>query len=281
MSSGPIVADKVITSASNLVYSSLLDCLKSKGIKEHGQFVISGTKTVGEILERFPAVARNIVVSTAMLENPKDAQALEPLLRLARTAGAKEKLTVIALSKPLFEKLDVAGTHAPILVARTPEVLQAHLEEDAEGLEILCAMGDPANVGALIRSASAFGASKIILLQESASPFHPKAVRAASGTTFLMKFANGPSIRELPALLRTKKVTGPIFALEMLGESVETYAWPKNARLLIGEEGQGVPEPDAFTPLSISMQNGVESLNATVAASIALFAAKASRDRRR
>ena len=288
-SSGPIVADKTITSASNPIYTTLLECLKSKGIKEHQLFLISGSKTVGEVLTRFPKSARTLLLSTSMLEDPKMASEIAPLIQLAksirgpqglsRPGEADSKLSVIALSKPLFEKLDISGTHAPILAARTPEVATADLSKTPNGLEVLCALGDPANLGALVRSAAAFGVSRLVLLQESASPFHPKAVRAASGTTFLMDFASGPSIRALPDQLAQKTAVGPIFALDMFGASVDSFEWPQDARLLIGEEGQGVPEPERFTALSIPMQNGVESLNATVAASVALFAAKTSRSR--
>ena len=66
-------------------------------------------------------------------------------------------------------------------------------------------------------------------------------------------------------------LNGTILALDMHGKNLGTFTWPRNARLLIGEEGQGVPASKAFEFLSIPMAREVESLNATVAASIALY----------
>jgi TrmH family RNA methyltransferase len=108
------------------------------------------------------------------------------------------------------------------------------------------------------------------LLKECATPFHPKAVRAASASTMLTPLAKGPSIREL------ENVKGPVLALDMQGTDIAKFKWPTNARLLIGEEGQGVPTSKSFTYLSIPMAKDVESLNATVAASVALYSYSAS-----
>ncbi len=111
----------------------------------------------------------------------------------------------------------------------------------------------------------AFNASKIILTEESCNPFHPKAIKASAGT-----------LLKLP-LYKTGKfadfVTGneDIYALDMKGENVAHFKWPKNIRLAIGEEGPGFGDLKGLKRLSVSTQ-GVDSLNATVAASIALLA---------
>ena len=174
---------------------------------------------------------------------------------------------MIALARTIFEELDVSGTHYPLLLARTPDIGEADLSKAPEGLEVLCALGDPSNVGALLRSAAAFGASKVILLRECASPFHPKAVRAASASTLLTALERGPSIKDLPGVA----INGAVLALDMNGRDLGKFEWPRNARLLIGEEGQGVPSSKSFEFLSIPMAKDVESLNATVAASVALY----------
>ena len=62
-------------------------------------------------------------------------------------------------------------------------------------------------------------------------------------------------------------------ALDASGADLSTFNWPKNVRLLIGEEGQGLPR-NQFLPhtVSIPMVTGMHSLNAVVAASIGLYA---------
>lgn len=265
--------DKTIASATNPLFRDWLDLLTSKGIKKQGLFLISGEKAIEETLTRFPALARSLFVCA-------DRHANHPLVVKSKARAlpgkAEERFTVIALAKSLFDTLDVAGTHQPILLTRTPDVPPANLAAEPQGLEVICALGDPSNVGALLRSAAAFGASKVILLQECASPFHPKAVRAASASTLLVKLERGPSIKELPVLTESGKLSGKILALDMHGKSLSGYKWPVNARLLIGEEGQGVPDSKAFEFLSIPMDKSVESLNATVAASVALFSYRSS-----
>lgn len=273
--------DKTIMSASNALFSDWLDCLTGKGIKKHGLFFIAGERAVSDTIERFPALARSLILcadrhmtSANTTTGRGEAKAeIRGFIDRARTLTAEndQRFSVIALDRKLFDQLDIAGTHSPLLLAITPEISDADLSSEPEGLEIICALGDPSNVGALLRSAAAFGASKIILLRECASPFQPKAVRAASASTLVTPMYRGPSIRDLPALFETGRAKGPLLALDMHGKNITTFQWPKNVRLLLGEEGKGVPGSKAFEFLSIPMQGDVESLNATVAASVALY----------
>ncbi len=253
---------KFITSADNQVYRSLVDCLQSRGIKKNQQFILSGERATLEIMERSPEMIRDIVV----VANDK----AEATVAVQAFKGKMpDQAIILGIPKELFETLDVNGTRKPLLVVRTPELPQANLDVATAGLEIFCALGDPANVGALLRSAAAFGASRVVLLKESASPFHPKATRAASGSTMITPLASGPSINELSQVKRHKDA--PWIALDMLGTNIANHKWPKNARLIIGQEGQGVPQSTEFEHLKIEMKNDIESLNATVACSIALY----------
>jgi len=263
------LVDKTIESASNAIFAGWRDLLLAKGIKKQGEFLVSGERAVRDVLDRRAGLVRSLIVCA-------DRELPEALISEARDAceGNEPRFSVVSLARPLFEELDVAGTRAPILVVRTPEIPDARLQDSPEGLELLCALGDPANVGAVLRSAAAFGVSRVVLLKECASPFHPKAVRAASAATLSTPLFRGPSIRDLPTLATEGAVHGPIVALDMDGKDLAAYEWPSSCRLLLGEEGQGVPSSSKFEFLSIPMQPGVESLNATIAASIALFSWK-------
>jgi TrmH family RNA methyltransferase len=129
-------------------------------------------------------------------------------------------------------------------------------------LELIVGLGDPANLGALLRSAEALGASRVVLTRECASPYLPKSLKASANSAFRMRLALGPSLREFK--LNTA------FGLDMDGEDLAKFKWPKDAYLVLGEEGQGLPELN-LKKLKIPMLGSVESLNATVAAAIALF----------
>lgn len=267
--------DKTITSDHNPVFRDLRACLTSKGIKQQGQFLVAGEKAVKDTLERFPERVRNLVVCAE--RHMKDGTLTSLAAELLASARSKTKkneprFTALALSKPLFDELDVSGSHAPLLVATTPPVPEVDLTQAPKGLEILCGLSDPSNVGALLRSAAAFGASRVILLQESASPFHPKAVRAASASTLITPLARGPSIKNVSIVIeRESEVSGRVVALDMSGKDLGSYTWPRDVRVLMGEEGQGVPSSKVFDFVTIPIAKDIESLNATIASSIALY----------
>lgn len=257
--------ETVITSPDNAVFKLLRDTLSSKGIKKHGLFLVFGERVVRETLENQPGLVRNIITGPdygiELLSSERK------LLNEAQKAAPQA--THLILAKPLFSELDLFGTKSMMLALEAPELPVVNLLAPPQGLELVCALGDPSNLGALLRSAAAFSASRVILLRESASPFHPKAVRAASAATatMLTRLARGPAMAD---------IAGPMIALNMDGAPIANFAWPQNVRILLGEEGQGVPkdsEPQgsSFRLVSIPMASGVESLNATVAASIALF----------
>jgi TrmH family RNA methyltransferase len=176
--------------------------------------------------------------------------------------------TPFALSKELFDEIDVFGTKEPLLVCQNPSMPLFDLTQPPLGLEILCPIGDPGNLGALLRSCRAFGVRTVILLREAVHPFHPKVIRASSGAVFGQSLNHGCSITELhrPEILKW------IHALDMDGKNVSTVSWPQHVRLLLGEEGIGIPSFNFPQRLSIPQIHTSIPLNATVASSIALHA---------
>lgn len=239
---------KIIESEQNTNFKLFKSLLSSKGIKSEQLFILSGKKLVEEsILQRADLIRWEIVTANQ-----------EPQTRLPNN-------NIIKLPKNLFNELDSLGTGFNLLVMQLPELASGDLTKPAEGAELILPLGDPSNLGAMIRSAAAFGVKKIWLTKESAHPFLPKAIKASSGTCFLVDFYAAPSIQE---------ITSPCIALDANGELLEKFNWPRNFRLLVGEEGQGVPKHIPITPISIPMEPGVESLNATVAMSLALYSHK-------
>jgi RNA methyltransferase, TrmH family len=131
-------------------------------------------------------------------------------------------------------------------------------------------VGDPGNVGAVLRSAQAFGASSVALGPGSADPFGPKAVRASMGAVFAVPLARADSVAALP---------GTTVALAAgrgrpLMEVSRSGATPRRqtVTLLIGAEREGLPEEvlaaaDHIAHIPIE----TESLNAAMAATVALY----------
>ena len=121
---------------------------------------------------------------------------------------------------------------------------------------------DPGNVGAVLRSALAFGAGSVVLGPDCADPFGPKAVRASMGAVFAVPVARAP-VAALPGE-RVALVAGA-------GEALRGPA-PGEATILVGAERAGLPdevvaECDRVAHIPIAS----ESLNAAMAATVALY----------
>lgn len=238
-----------ISSAQNAHVKRWVALREARGIERFRQCLVAGEKVVRETLAQHPALCLELIHLTGT-----------PL-----PFSIPAHVRAYALTTPLFEKIDLFGTGAPILVCQVPPFPSIDLEAKPSGLEIICPLGDPANVGALIRTAAAMGVKRVILLKESAHPYHPKAIRAASGTTFTVSLAQGPSIKDLPE-------SATWVTLDTQGESLSAFHWPNDVRLLVGEEGPGLPPVTSGTRVAVPMTDSVESLNAVVAAGMALYA---------
>jgi TrmH family RNA methyltransferase len=129
----------------------------------------------------------------------------------------------------------------------------------------LWGVGDPGNVGTVIRSAHAFGASSVAFGPDCADPHGPKAVRASMGSIFAIPLAHFSAVEELP---------GTVIAL-VPGEHPPLRGPLGDVTLLIGSEREGLPD-DVLSAcdrvLSIPQVAG-ESLNAAMAATVALYEA--------
>ncbi|NLO80086.1 MAG: RNA methyltransferase [Xanthomonadaceae bacterium] len=230
------------------LWKSLLD---GRGIRKQQRFLHAGRKAVPEVLARHPERFEAVL---CLQEDQLAGLPLPPALPRYRLAPA------------LFAQLDVIGTRFPLLVGRLPAFPRADLAAPPRGLELVCALGNPDNLGALLRSAAAFGVRRVILLPEAAQPFHPRALRAGANAQFELELLQGPGWTELPA------AAGPLLALDAGGEPLDRFDWPRDLRLVLGEEGKGLPPSLPLRRLAIPTTGRVESLNATVAASLALYA---------
>jgi RNA methyltransferase, TrmH family len=134
---------------------------------------------------------------------------------------------------------------------------------------------DPGNVGSVLRSAQAFGASSVAIGPGTADPFSPKAVRASMGAIFGVPVAQAGDVDALPGI-RIALVAGAGEPLAELWRSspacVTSGAKVREATLLIGSERDGLPpevtgRADHIAHIPIQ----TDSLNAAMAATVALY----------
>jgi TrmH family RNA methyltransferase len=131
-------------------------------------------------------------------------------------------------------------------------------------------VGDPGNVGAVLRSAQAFGASSVALGPGTADPFGPKAVRASMGAVFAVPLARADSVAALPGTT-VALAAGRGRPLTEVSRSDRAQRG-QEVTLLIGSEREGLPE-DAIAAADQVAHIAIEteSLNAAMAATIALY----------
>jgi TrmH family RNA methyltransferase len=143
---------------------------------------------------------------------------------------------------------------------------------------VLAGIQDPGNLGTILRSAEAFGASGVVALPGTVSEWNPKAVRASAGSVFRVPLI-AADVEKCFAHLHEAGVAVWTTATRDAVEAASADL-ARVAALVIGNEGNGVPREVALRAdhaLTIPCPGPVESLNAAVAASVMLYEAARQR----
>jgi RNA methyltransferase, TrmH family len=143
---------------------------------------------------------------------------------------------------------------------------------------VLAGLQDPGNLGAILRSAEAFGASGIVTLPGTVSPWNPKVLRASAGSALRVPFLAATPDESFTRLGEAR--ISILATVLQPSPKNQLHAMAGPVALLIGNEGNGIPAALAAKAdgvLTIPCPGPVESLNAAVAASILLY--EASRQR--
>ncbi|MBX3272136.1 MAG: 23S rRNA (guanosine(2251)-2'-O)-methyltransferase RlmB [Sandaracinaceae bacterium] len=173
-----------------------------------------------------------------------------------------------------------AGHRHQGVVAITGEYVYAELDEvlaaRAPLLIALDQITDPHNLGAIVRSAVAFGADGVLTLKDRAAPVTPVVVRASAGATEHARIVRVTNLARTLAALAERGMD--VVGLDADGEDdlAALGAAPDGRVLVVGAEGAGLRRlvRERCTRLArIAHPGPVASLNASVAASIALFCA--------
>ena len=135
---------------------------------------------------------------------------------------------------------------------------------------VLDAVQDPGNVGTILRTAAALGATATIALPGTVDLWNPKVIRSSMGAQF-----HHPAFHaewaELLRLLEREKIE--LWAADARGEALDRTRAVKRLAIVVGNEGSGI-SPDvrakANRTISLPIANNVESLNVAVAAGIIL-----------
>lgn len=202
--------------------------------------------------------------------------AAEPHVR--RLAGVR----VVVLPDALLQWLSGTETSQGVIALVKPPVWK--LEQLFHGcplVVVLDGLQDPGNAGAIVRAAEAFGATGILFLKGSASPFNPKTLRASAGSLFRVPYLHGVDATLARAALEQNKVELYASVPARAGAAIRPIAevdLTARCGLIVGNEAHGVSDALRSAALDVSIPTvGVESLNAAMAAGILLYEARRQR----
>ena len=187
---------------------------------------------------------------------------------------------VVAVTEEIVTRCtDTVTPQAVFAVVRKPEVSAADIVRQHASLVIVTdGVQDPGNLGTIIRSSDAVGASAVLLGKGTVDLYNPKTIRSTMGSLFHLPIAEC----ELTELLPTAREQGIQVVASRLEQSQSCYETDFRGPtwLIIGNEGRGISDEVmrlADTFVRIPMPGKAESLNAAMAATILLFEAMRQR----
>lgn len=231
--------------------------------RAEGRFVLEGPRLVADALDRGAALEA-LYLSTGAR------RAFAPLVARAETAA----VPVRELKEGVLEKVGTTRTPQPVLaVAPIPEPID--VAAIPAGLVVVTTeVHDPGNLGSIVRSAEAAGATAVVAA-DGVDPWNPKVVRASAGSVLGMPVV---VVDDAAAALDVLRGQGR----RVVGTAADAPVEYTDADLsgpvvlVVGGEAHGIPDTVALqvdVMVRIPMAGAVESLNAGVAASVLMFEA--------
>ena len=233
----------------------------AKARKDMGLFVAEGMRLCGDVLASGIEIETVFFTRTAL---ERYGERIEQMIN-----SSKECFEV---DEKVFEKMgDTTSPQGIIALCKMP-----CMEKELSGDRMYIAMErvtDPSNLGAVARSAEAFGIGGIILGGSGCDPFSPKALRASMGALVrLPVFVYGDFCRSISGFKAAGKRA--IGAVVRDGKSLGDFSFKKGDIVLIGNEADGLTQEAielCDETVTIPMSGRAESLNAATAATVFIW----------
>ena len=228
----------MLTSLDNPKVKALLKLKKAKERKKENKFIVEGPHLVEE------------------------AKKLDLLIE-AFSLDEKEGYTQV--SKQVMDK--IAETDTTVTEIGLCRMLKSNKKTNK--ILMLDAVQDPGNLGAIMRSANAFGFKTIVLGEGTCDIYNPKVIRSSQGAIFKLNFINANIVDFLDTLKDYD-----IYGTSVInGIELDNVCKNEKIAIILGNEGNGISE-EVFNKLNkniyIPMEN-TESLNVAIAASIIMY----------
>ena len=269
-----------ITSRQNAIVKRFRELARAPGTATSTEILLDGVHLLQE------ALATGVSVEVAAFSERHLAHAQSPLAQLARdldkrggrTIGVTDQVLaamspvehpsgVVAIAHAQASRLDAAFAVGTDLTSGSASLTPLVL--------VLAGIQDPGNVGAIVRTAAACGATGVVAIEGSANPFGWKALRGAMGGTFHLPVAARSTLADVIRVGGSTEVR-LIAAVPRGGTPLPQVDLRVPTAIVLGAEGAGVTEPVIDTAaefVSVPMRPVVESLNVAVAAALILYEA--------
>ncbi len=271
-----IINTEIITSRNNPLVKWVCTLHDKKGREAEKAFIAEGAKLT------FEAFDAGLILSHIFLSASRKDTYMPQIKDRANLENAHH-LQVTVLDDSVFDK--ISTEKAPQGIISVIKYLDFFsyidiinkedffLKRDERAI-ILCSVRDPLNLGAVIRSAVAFGTDRIILSDDCADVYNPKTLRSAMGSIFRVNVTRVGSLDKLISALQENNRRVYAAELSECAVSLSELKIKPTDCFMIGNEGHGIPKEisglcdgSVYIPIS----NKTESLNASVAAAVFMW----------
>ncbi|WP_158736631.1 RNA methyltransferase [Alteribacillus sp. YIM 98480] len=246
---------KKIESVKNPLVKRIKRLQKRKQREKEGLFVIEGFHLVEE------ALRHNIKVQAIIAEDNKNIP--------SNHSGAGISLVTEQVMK------EMSSTETPqgiLAVCSLPKQEESLSIQELGCYLFIDGVQDPGNLGTMIRTADAVGASAVVLGEGTVDPYNDKVIRATQGSLFHLPVIKGDIEKWIEAC-QTKNI--PVFGTSLNQGTTHTAIEAQNGfALIVGNEGAGVQEKwleKTDQNIYVPIYGNAESLNVSVAAGILLY----------
>ena len=266
----------IISSRNNFTVKWVASLSEKKGRSEEKSFFVEGQKLSLEALGRGLPVTHILLLEDRAEENLA-------LIDEFRNAEEYAECEIYLLSESAFSKISTEKAPQGIICVikyldffRNMDIIykEDFFIREGERALSLYSLRDPGNLGAVIRSAAAFGVQHIVLSSDSADVYNPKTVRAAMGSLFGIKITY---VSDFLSFINAARECGrSVYAAELSdgARSICDIELKWDDIFIIGNEGHGIPSEVSRSctgSIYLPIAEGVESLNASVAAAVFMW----------
>jgi TrmH family RNA methyltransferase len=243
--------------------------------KETGSIFVEGLRLCEEAV-RSDLKIEAVIYSDRIAQKDRATQVIHELEEVAPKSAS--------VSEQLLASISYTKTPQGIIVlAARPTITEkefARRQANTPLLVILHGISNPVNLGAILRTAEAAGATGALTTAGTTDPFGPKSLRGAMGATFRLPIWTDVDYVRAVEWCRKRSIQTVCADVEAT-QTYDEFDWRQPTALILGAESAGLSTAEiaaANQAIKIPMKGSTESLNVAVAAGILLYEAHRQRE---